>query len=380
MPLELNIASIILIIAAIQGLYLGSVLVFGRTRRHPSTYLGVTLMVFSVGLIYDVIRHSGALISYPELYFLPIKLYYIPVPLTYLFVRKLTPVPLQLKDYLWLLPGIVEIFVLIILFVLPIEMKSTLETYNSDAIFYFKLYRHLWIPYSLLILYKCYGIVRENRARFLHFFSGSQDRLMRWILRSTILTAVFCCIFLAKFLVDDLTYDTYIFPVIATLILIFIFSIGTWGIKQSFVDFDYSEYIEYHPDPINPMSSKSVDSDKTETTGMLVLETLRMHIEKNRPYRDPELTVDTLAKSSKIPSRQISSSINQFANMNFNTFINQFRVDEAKRMLRDEQYSHLNILGIGFEVGFNSKATFHSVFKKQTGMTPARWQKESNTS
>ena len=88
---------------------------------------------------------------------------------------------------------------------------------------------------------------------------------------------------------------------------------------------------------------------------MLALEILRMFIEKNKPYRDPELTLDTLSKSSKIPARQISSSIIQFADMNFNTFINQFRVDDAKRMLRDKKYNHLNILGIGFEVGFNSK-------------------------
>jgi len=375
MNVDFDLSSIILMITIAQGIYLGSVLIFGRNWKHPSTFLGLTLMFFAVGFIYDVLRHTDLLVAYPMLYFLPVKLYYIPAPLAYLFARKLTPNPLSKKDYTWLAPGVAEFILLIILFLLPVDVKANIENPNTNAVLWFSMYRYLWIPFSIVLLIKCYRLINRNRDRFMNFFSGSQDRLMQWAMRSSIFAVLFCCCFLTKLFVDEATYDTYIFPVNAILIMALTFGVGTWGIKQSFVDFDYDELIEYIPDAV---SSEEENQEKEETSGMLVLETLRMYIEKKKPYRDPELTLDILSKSSKIPARQISSSINRFADMNFNTFINQFRVDEAKRMLHDEQYNHLSILGIGFEVGFNSKATFYSVFKKLTGMTPAKWQKHIN--
>jgi AraC-like DNA-binding protein len=60
---------------------------------------------------------------------------------------------------------------------------------------------------------------------------------------------------------------------------------------------------------------------------------------------------------------------------NFYQLINGYRVEESKRLLVDEQLLHLNILAIGFEAGFNSKTTFNTTFKNQTGMSPLEYRK-----
>lgn len=60
---------------------------------------------------------------------------------------------------------------------------------------------------------------------------------------------------------------------------------------------------------------------------------------------------------------------------NFYQLINGYRVEESKRLLVNEQLLHLNILAIGFEAGFNSKTTFNTTFKNQTGMSPLEYRK-----
>ena len=60
---------------------------------------------------------------------------------------------------------------------------------------------------------------------------------------------------------------------------------------------------------------------------------------------------------------------------NFNQFINKYRVEAAQSMLCDPNFDHLNMLGIAHEVGFNSKATFFSAFKKIAGVSPGVYKK-----
>jgi AraC-like DNA-binding protein len=58
---------------------------------------------------------------------------------------------------------------------------------------------------------------------------------------------------------------------------------------------------------------------------------------------------------------------------NFYDFINHYRVAEAQLLLVDPRYRHLTHLAVAEEAGFNSKATFNAVFKKQTGQTPSEY-------
>ncbi|MFA8436978.1 MAG: helix-turn-helix domain-containing protein, partial [Marinifilaceae bacterium] len=70
--------------------------------------------------------------------------------------------------------------------------------------------------------------------------------------------------------------------------------------------------------------------------------------------------------------------INQGHGLNFNDYINQFRVEEFKRLLQDPQFSKETLLAVAFEAGFNSKTTFNTAFKKFTGMTPSEYRRSLN--
>jgi YesN/AraC family two-component response regulator len=96
-----------------------------------------------------------------------------------------------------------------------------------------------------------------------------------------------------------------------------------------------------------------------------------------KPYLMPALTLDKLASLISIQPRVLSMIINRHFDCNFFEFINSYRVEEAKRILADSTLNEKNMLDVMYDVGFNSKATFNTLFKKKAGMTPSEYRKQS---
>ncbi|OEK07505.1 helix-turn-helix domain-containing protein [Roseivirga misakiensis] len=88
---------------------------------------------------------------------------------------------------------------------------------------------------------------------------------------------------------------------------------------------------------------------------------------------DAELTAGQLSSHLGIPSRKLSYAINTREKTNFSKFLSKIRIDKVKQMLDNGNHSHLNIAGIGYEAGFNSKSTFFSSFKEFVGCTPKEY-------
>jgi AraC-like DNA-binding protein len=86
------------------------------------------------------------------------------------------------------------------------------------------------------------------------------------------------------------------------------------------------------------------------------------------------LTLQELAEEAGISPHNVSEVINTIAGQNFYDFVNGYRVEEAKRRLRDPQYRNLTILAIATDSGFNSKSVFNAFFKERTGQTPSQYR------
>lgn len=101
------------------------------------------------------------------------------------------------------------------------------------------------------------------------------------------------------------------------------------------------------------------------------------YMEKEKPYLMPALTLDKLAAQLKMQPRILSHLINRHFACNFFEFINSYRVEESKRMLADPLCAEKNMLDLMYDVGFNSKASFNTLFKKKVGMTPSEFRKQA---
>lgn len=92
-------------------------------------------------------------------------------------------------------------------------------------------------------------------------------------------------------------------------------------------------------------------------------------------YLDPTLTVQKLAAQTNLTTRQISALLNQHQSINFNTFVNQYRVEAFKTKLKQPDAQQYTIAALAEQCGFNSAASFQRIFKQQVGMAPTAFLK-----
>ena len=104
---------------------------------------------------------------------------------------------------------------------------------------------------------------------------------------------------------------------------------------------------------------------------------LLLLMDTDKPYLDSALTLPALANLMHMSVHELSELVNTGFDENFSQFINRYRVEESKRLLRSEAHRHLSMLGIAYEAGFNSKTAFNTAFKKIAGCAPSVYRDQA---
>lgn len=108
-----------------------------------------------------------------------------------------------------------------------------------------------------------------------------------------------------------------------------------------------------------------------------ILPKLKELIEEQKVYLDSALSLRSLAEQLSLGPNKLSWLINEQLGLNFNEYINDFRLETFKALALDPRNQHLTLLALAYDSGFNSKTVFNSFFKKREGITPSAWVKGS---
>lgn len=128
---------------------------------------------------------------------------------------------------------------------------------------------------------------------------------------------------------------------------------SNYSTENIIIDIEHETFKENHSPEIENWKAK--------------IETL---IQAQKLYQNPELTLTDLAKKLETNAAVVSKTINQGFGLNFNDFINNYRIEAVKTSFENGEHKKSTLLGIAFDCGFNSKATFNRAFKKSTGLSP----------
>lgn len=107
------------------------------------------------------------------------------------------------------------------------------------------------------------------------------------------------------------------------------------------------------------------------------IEKIQQYMHREEPFLNASLSIHQLAEQIDIPVRELSLLINHKLKKHFFDFVNEYRIEKAMEILRDPEQSQLTVLEVLYEVGFNSKSSFNTVFKKYTGQTPTQYRKKN---
>jgi len=116
-------------------------------------------------------------------------------------------------------------------------------------------------------------------------------------------------------------------------------------------------------------NNKLVEQDKQE-----YLQRLNSFMEKEKPYLNPDITLESLANDISVNPRILSQLINETFHKNFKSYILEYRIKASMQMLADAKYHRHTVLEILYEVGFNSKSAFNNQFKLLTNLTPLEYR------
>ncbi|MBL7960473.1 AraC family transcriptional regulator [bacterium] len=111
--------------------------------------------------------------------------------------------------------------------------------------------------------------------------------------------------------------------------------------------------------------------------GEKYLQKIRVLMEMEKIYTNPELKLSSLANELNLPQHQVSKLINDKYGKSFTDLINEYRVNEFIERISLPKYRSHSVYGIALDAGFNSKSSFNSAFKKITGKTPSEFKKQA---
>ncbi|WP_299228888.1 AraC family transcriptional regulator [uncultured Psychroserpens sp.] len=228
-------------------------------------------------------------------------------------------------------------------------------------------------PYMLLYLAFTFQLFYNYRKKIMQFFSNTYKLELNWILSFLILFTLAFLYSTIQSIVGlyiDLGYQQRwwlnLFVAIITLYV---------GIKGYYTDTTKLKKLSFSFSPnLDAIPQKAIfNEQKTISESDMNIVINLMEIQK--AFLNPELNLSDLADQANMSRAQLSEIINSGFNKNFNNFVNQYRVDAFKSMLKEDKQKQLSLLGIAQECGFNSKATFNRVFKKLTSYSPTEYLK-----
>ncbi|MBP2831699.1 AraC family transcriptional regulator [Aquimarina sp. U1-2] len=373
--------TILLIISIFQGIVLGTIILKSPLfRSNSNKYLAYAIFSISISLLNWVLDENGLYEALSFLRIIDVLDFGIVFPVfIHLYVIHVIDHPTKnSKRNLWLF--------IPFLFINTVDSLSIIVDETTSSFSMQMFFGVLLLLQIIVIFFAFPGIVCYTYT-FLKFSKNVAQK--KWLIYLWLLT---CGIFISFTVMTILgIFTDYEHPEsINVLILLVVFLIH-WMIYRGIYQFklasDQEEIsalfkkIEWkkEQDTISNYNLAKIQNEKKEgtfTEDNDYFQKLEDLCVNELIYKDSTLDRDKVAELLGISPGYVSQIVNTISGNNFATYINRFRVEAVKRIIVDPEFDKYNLVSIGLECGFSSKTTFHTAFKKITGLTPNAYRNE----
>ncbi len=344
------------------------------TRKPSSTadkLMAAWLFMICFELVFALLNSKGI-----EMYAFPFVAFTYG-PLLYLYVRFMTDPE---RKFNWLalihfIPFVVFFAVSVIFRSIPLlkDLRNffTPDRFISLRITYSTCFFLSVTVYSILAFLE----IKKHQKKLKNTISYTSYLItLNWL---KIITIWYYVAFFVLFILgglnligDFIPFDPYF--VIFGFIALFSFIYSFYGLRQPAI----------YGQGVNLETGETVESERYIKSGLKeiqaekYLKDLLLFMDREKPYLNRDLSIHDLSSLTGIPKHYITQILNENHGKNFFTFINEYRVKEVIARFGDPANNNYTILAIAFDSGFNSKTTFNSIFKSQTGMTPSEYREK----
>ncbi len=392
--MTINFFFILLIATITQGTFLVIALLTSRhSYRTPNYLLSGLIVLFSYYALVKIIGNTNGILQYPHLIRTYRPIFILVCPTIYFYCKALTTPDFKFAriDSLHLLPfGIYTIIMFPFFFSDPATKIASLSLQPFTTTWVIE--RCFFVAVFFFYFVLSYRTIHHHQVQIKNVFSNPGKVKLDWLKNLLLAFGVIWMTALLRFLTayGKVGYENKI--LVPIFLCLTIFLIGVYALRQPEIFSDRWDKLIKSND-LKPESDVSIkkkcqeDPDSFKRASKYKYSSLSEHdiakyrdklinyLEQEKPYTDPDLKLQNLSDHLGIPSYQLSQIINTELQQNFYDLINSLRISEAKHKLIDPAQQHITILAIAYDVGFNSKSTFNTAFKKYTKMTPSQFKK-----
>ncbi|GAA4274758.1 hypothetical protein GCM10022258_40540 [Aquimarina gracilis] len=298
-------------------------------------------------------------------------------PLLFFYVKSITTINFKFvkKDILHFVPVLIFMIYKIIIFIYDASLPGFNETQNGylklnlDEKYVQPLVGIIENLQMLLYLAFTFQLYYHYKSKIRQFFSNTYKLELNWIRNFLFIYAFLFLYSVFQNVIGNLIIDLHWtqrwwYQFFSAVAIIYI------GIKGYFTNTNTLSNINFD---INVRKSTKIVLEKTDkelNERKLIIENF---MNNEKPYLDPDLNLTQLSRMLNIQVQELSETINNGFQKNFNDFINSYRVQAVQNMLNEGKQKKMSLLGIAYECGFNSKATFNRVFRKLTSLSPSQY-------
>jgi len=369
MNIIIVIAGITIFISLLLSLFLFTVRSQDTLSNRLFAFFLIVVAVDTSGIIFDFYATKPT-----NLGMFRSLITFLQIPLFYLYIRSMcySDFKLRWKHLLHAIP-----FVLVNLLLIPryfskdLESKLVFLRNNSDMLEI--QFNHLLIHLQLVVyIVAIFLLLRKAKKLYKQNFTGANILSYNWLFQLTFAMTIFYSIVLLKNIFKFSQYPEIsdwlkVSLFVVELIIICWYLFKALNNPTLFRNLD-SSLIDSQIKSKESEHDINIESNET-------LSKLQSYMEQEKPFLNPYLTIKNISEEVHIPVRELSTLLNRELGQHFFDFVNQYRIENAKELLKNTSKSKLTVLEILYSVGFNSKSSFNSAFKKHTGTTPTKYRK-----
>jgi AraC-like DNA-binding protein len=376
-----NLSNVLFILIIFQLLFLSFFLFTQKNQtRTGNNLLGLFFLSICLNLLDVFLLNTGVYFAHPALAGLGSCLPLLFGPLLYLYTRTVIykEFSFSLNNIIHFLPFLVfflgtEFFYLGLSHTVQENILKNLSVHQiPEAI---SVVTVLIFAQFLFYAVSSIRLISSYKKKASQLFSNPGRTNVSW-LYSTIVFFIFIMVIttLNSLLAQTAMakYFLIAFNIVVLAVLIFVVQVLMKALRQP----HFLTFAEQQSLPLLSPSSKKTASAAEKEEKEKIVQTLLQYMQSNKPYLEPELTLNQLASQLSLKPRALSQAINEIRQQNFFDFINHYRIDEAARLLTNPEDKKITILEVLYQVGFNSKSSFNTLFKKYTGLTPTEFRQK----
>ena len=386
--MELNILQLFSLLTVFINLLLaGFLLTLGSKNTKSNVLLAIFLIISAIDS--DGIFLGGYIYpNYPALGIFLSSLVFFKMPLLYLYLVSVvfSDFKLKWKHLLHGLPFLVN-FIVFIPRYYAIGTEGQLEYLLSQTV----SDRHIEVQFSYITIhlqifvYLVFSFILVNKYRRLLLENYSNASLFNysWLFQFLVIYSVDSLVSSMKNLFMFFgSEEAYFYSMLITALVALAYII--WLVFKAMRHPELFRGIDSKLQLVSKMivakdnSEPSLPGDNDDQPDRFnqKVRVLNDYMVENEPFLDPTLSIYDLSKQLNLPTRDMSLLINHELKQHFFDFVNGFRIRKAMEILADPTKKDLTILEILYDVGFNSKSSFNTAFKKHTKLTPTEYRKK----